>query len=440
MVGAYYVNYHFTYDFMREELFKTNAVLPEEKEEKAGLDTLVNELAQAQDKDLYNRAEKMMREDLLFTNPDFNRKEFVQALYTNEHYLTRALKYYTGMSIQDYIVHYRIDYAHTCLLIPDARSIEEIALASGFSSVRSFNRNFSEVFGMTPHKYRKEHNFSVFVRSFPPFFSSFAHCLILKQNNMAENKEEQIILRIETYDNILTEKEGDYTAKPIVTGSVGNPQIAKRIMKGGLEVREETILYILDMADQAKAEAIAQGISVNDGVGQYLVNTRGSFDGPSAAFNPQIHSLGVTYTIGKTLAALLKKIKVENRGLASLGPVINKVTDSTTLSENDEITPGAPITIEGKNMRVIGEDASVGLFFTPTAGGEAKKVSLFVQNDPSKIICVVPALSNGTYTMSITTQAGSTNRTVKTPRSCTFPVTLRVGPKESGGGDRPEIE
>ena len=51
---------------------------------------------------------------------------------------------------------------------------------------------------------------------------------------MAENKEEQIILRIETYDNILTEKEGDYTAKPIVTGSVGNPQIAKRIMKGGL--------------------------------------------------------------------------------------------------------------------------------------------------------------------------------------------------------------
>ena len=84
------------------------------------------------------------------------------------------------------------------------------------------------------------------------------------------------------------------------------------------------------MADQAKAEAIAQGISVNDGVGQYLVNTRGSFDGPSAAFNPQIHSLGVTYTIGKTLAALLKKIKVENRGLASLGPVINKVTDSKT--------------------------------------------------------------------------------------------------------------
>ena len=42
--------------------------------------------------------------------------------------------------------------------------------------------------------------------------------------------------------------------------------------------------------------------------------------------------------------------------------------------------------------------------------------------------------------MSITTQAGTGNRTVKAPRTYTFPVALRVGPKESGGGDRPEIE
>lgn len=258
---------------------------------------------------------------------------------------------------------------------------------------------------------------------------------------MAENKEEQIILYFETYDNILTEKEGDYTAKPKITGSIGNEQIAQRVMKGGLEIRFETLVYILEMADKAKAEAIAEGKSVVDGVAQYLINFRGSFDGPDAPFDPQKHSLGVTYTMGKTLSALLKSLKVVNNGLAASGPSVNKTTDSTTLSVNDEITPNAPITIEGKNLRVIGDDPSVGLFFTPTAGGEAKKVSLFVQNDPSKIICVVPALSNGTYTMSITTQYGANNRNVKTPRSFTFPLALRVGPKEGGGGgDRPEIE
>lgn len=255
---------------------------------------------------------------------------------------------------------------------------------------------------------------------------------------MADPKQEQTILYFETYDNVLTEKLGDYTAKAKITGSVGNPQIAQRVMAGGLEVRLETIIYILDMADKAKAEAIAEGKSVVDGVAQYLINIRGSFDGPTAPFDPEKHSLGVTYTMGKTLIEKLKSLKVLNNGLATGGPSVDKVIDSTTLSENDEITPGAPITIEGKNLRVIGDDASVGLFFTPATGGEAKKVTLFVVNDPSKIICTVPALSDGTYTMSIITQAGTGNRTVKTPRTYVFPVTLRVG--ATGGGDRPEIE
>lgn len=254
---------------------------------------------------------------------------------------------------------------------------------------------------------------------------------------MADPKEEEIILYFETYDNVLTEKDGDYTAKPKITGSVGNPQIAQRIMAGGLEVRYETLVYILDMADKAKAEAIAEGKSVTDGVAQYLIHLRGSFDGPDAPFDPEKHSLGVTYTIGKTLAALLKKLKVVNNGLAKNGPVINTVTDSTTLSVNEEITSAGLLTIEGKNLRVIGEDPTVGLFFTPTGGGEAQKVTVFAVNDPSKIICTAPALADGTYTLSLITQAGTGNRTVKNPRSYTFPISLRVG---AGGSDRPEIE
>lgn len=255
---------------------------------------------------------------------------------------------------------------------------------------------------------------------------------------MADPKEEEIILYFETYDNVLTEKDGDYTAKPKITGSVGNPQIAQRIMTGGLEVRYETLVYILDMADKAKAEAIAEGKSVTDGVAQYLIHLRGSFDGPDAPFDPEKHSLGVTYTIGKTLAALLKKLKVVNNGLAKNGPVINTVKDSTTLSMNAEITSAGLLTIEGKNLRVIGDDPTVGLFFTPTSGGgEAQKVTVFAVNDPSKIICTAPALADGTYTLSLITQGGAGNRTVKNPRSYSFPIPLRVG---AGGSDRPEIE
>ena len=49
------------------------------------------------------------------------------------------------------------------------------------------------------------------------------------------NEEEQITLNIDLYDNIMTEKEGDYTGRPRITGTLYNKQIAARIVKAGTE-------------------------------------------------------------------------------------------------------------------------------------------------------------------------------------------------------------
>jgi len=50
-----------------------------------------------------------------------------------------------------------------------------------------------------------------------------------------------ILLYAELYDNPLTEKEGDFTAKPKVTGTIRNADIAKRIVEKRTEYRPETI-------------------------------------------------------------------------------------------------------------------------------------------------------------------------------------------------------
>ena len=161
--GAYYVNYHFTYDLMREELFKANALpLPEEKagNEKAGLGTLVGELAQAQEEKLFEEAEKLMNAaPPPYIDPDFNRSALVRKLHTNEHYLTRAIRRgrTPEFNIQTYITNYRIDYAATLLVNPYSNcSIEQIATDSGFSSVRTFNRCFKEKVGESPSEFRKK--------------------------------------------------------------------------------------------------------------------------------------------------------------------------------------------------------------------------------------------------------------------------------------------
>ena len=50
---------------------------------------------------------------------------------------------------------------------------------------------------------------------------------------------EQIILNTDLYDNLLTERKGDYTAKPRITGTLYNTDIAARIVAA----RTESVSY-----------------------------------------------------------------------------------------------------------------------------------------------------------------------------------------------------
>ena len=69
-------------------------------------------------------------------------------------YLSRYFKKAVGISFNEYVNHYRL--SQSCYLLDNSdRSIMQCALESGFSSIRSFNRNFKEQFGITPAQYKK---------------------------------------------------------------------------------------------------------------------------------------------------------------------------------------------------------------------------------------------------------------------------------------------
>lgn len=180
---------------------------------------------------------------------------------------------------------------------------------------------------------------------------------------------EQIILNTDLYDNLLTERKGDYTAKPRITGTLYNTDIAARIVAARTEYQHGTILNILDMADSHKVQAIAEGKSVVDGVGQYLVNVQGAFEGEKAQFEPGKHALGITYTMGKLLRETLKLVKVVVNGVAAVGPVINTVTDSTSKAINGQLSSGGALVLGGVNLKIQGDDPSIGVYLTPTTEG-----------------------------------------------------------------------
>lgn len=69
-------------------------------------------------------------------------------------YLSRHFRACTGIAYTDYVNRYRI--AEACYLLRNSeKSILETAYACGFGSLRSFNRNFKAILGMTPHEYKE---------------------------------------------------------------------------------------------------------------------------------------------------------------------------------------------------------------------------------------------------------------------------------------------
>ena len=90
--------------------------------------------------------------------------------------------------------------------------------------------------------------------------------------------EEKTILTVDLYDNVLTEKAGDYTGKIRITGTTRTSDISNRIVKKRTEYRPETITNILDLSYDEMIEALAQGRCVVNKFGQWLLTINGSFD------------------------------------------------------------------------------------------------------------------------------------------------------------------
>lgn len=247
--------------------------------------------------------------------------------------------------------------------------------------------------------------------------------------------DEKTILTVDLYDNVLTEKLGDYTGKIRITGTVRTNDVANRVVKKRTEYRPETIVNILDLSYQEMIEALVQGKCVVNALGQFILTISGPFDGKKQDYKSDLNRITVTFTPSAALLKALENIYV-NADVATVGPMIENITDSTTGDVNLRLTPNAPAIISGSTLLIKGNSPSNGVYFTKDEEGAApQKVGLIVRNTKGEIIIQIPALADGQYWLSVTTQVGSNYTVVKEPRTYRFPILLTVGEMSGGDGD-----
>ncbi len=81
-------------------------------------------------------------------------KEIADHHQINQYYLSHFIKKKMGMSFQEYLNSIRLDKAIN-LLLSSNKPITEISYASGFPSIKSFNRRFKNMYGCSPTEYKK---------------------------------------------------------------------------------------------------------------------------------------------------------------------------------------------------------------------------------------------------------------------------------------------
>ena len=133
---------------------------------------------------------------------------------------------------------------------------------------------------------------------------------------------------------------------------------------------------------------------------------------------------------------------------AVVGPLLNgavaetRAADGTTMTRTAP-TPGKNLTLTGRNIKVVGTDPSVGITFTsvenPQTTVKVGPADITV-NEPTRLIFVLPdEVTDGLWTVSVTTQFSSGRHIIKESRTYTMDTPLAVGtayqePEEGGSG------
>lgn len=94
-----------------------------------------------------------------YINQHFKKKitldELSAELNISKFYLSRLFKEITGTTVMDYVMTCRLNQARYELEMNAAKTLSEVAVASGFESPAHFSRFFKQQIGITPSEFRK---------------------------------------------------------------------------------------------------------------------------------------------------------------------------------------------------------------------------------------------------------------------------------------------
>ncbi|MDR1803593.1 MAG: DUF4469 domain-containing protein, partial [Treponema sp.] len=199
--------------------------------------------------------------------------------------------------------------------------------------------------------------------------------------------------------------------------------------RGGADISAAAMGHAVQLWLKEMAYRLCDGFSINAGWFNVQANIRGVFNSPSETFSPEKHTVSFEFHQGSLLRKELGSVEVEIQGVAEQSFYVAQVTDIKSGLVNDLLTPNRNLRIQVSKLKIAGESENNGIFFVNQANQQRVKVDAtdIVNNNPSELIIVIPALEAGSYKLEIVTQfTNSSKMMLKEPRTTVFDRILAV--------------
>jgi len=246
---------------------------------------------------------------------------------------------------------------------------------------------------------------------------------------MTTNEKSSVI--VELYDLPITKRKDDRYGRVVTSRSLTEDDLITIAVSRRTDLNATSLKASMTILQEIAIEQIANGASVNFGLGYFNLGVNGVFIGDDARWDSALHSLSVRVVPTAELRNAVKASKVDVRGMAASGAVINTVTDVTTGEVNNRLTPGGGVKLTGNKIKISGDPALTGIRLINQATNEVITIpaTALLQNDPSKVTFIVPSsVVNGDYILSIATQYSSQSHKLKEPRiyDCEYMLNVSV--------------
>ena len=250
---------------------------------------------------------------------------------------------------------------------------------------------------------------------------------------MADEIKYQINVQIA--DNTVTKDDPDDKIFNVVSqGTADKERVIAEMMAVNPGLERETLRHVLDLENRVVMKLLLNGMRVNNGLFEAAPQCKGVVRG--TAWDPAVNSIYVNFKQGKEMREAIRSTTINVIGEKGSTFYLSTSLDAATGATDFSATPGANLTLTGRNIKVAGDDPSVGIALIASDDTETKiPAGAIGVNQPSKLVFVIPAtLAAGDYTLRLTTQFKGDNISfLKTPRTLTQAIHLT----EDGETDSP---